>query len=154
MQQLDLAAVVEVAVDSIAPAAQAKGISLRTNMGAPAGPVSGDNNRLQQIIWNLLSNAVKFTPRNGNVDIIVERVESHLQLTVKDTGPGIQPEFLPYVFDRFRQADSSNTRAHGGLGIGLAIVRHIIELHRGSVGAHSDGVGRGATFTIRLPLGS
>jgi PAS domain S-box-containing protein len=152
MQRLDLAAVVEAAVESIAPAAQAKGISLRKSIGSPAGPVSGDNNRLQQIIWNLLSNAVKFTPRNGNVDITVERVESQLQLTVKDTGPGIQPEFLPYVFDRFRQADSSLTRQHGGLGLGLAIVKQLVGLHGGTVRAESAGDGTGAAFIVCLPL--
>jgi PAS domain S-box-containing protein len=152
MQRLDLAAVVEVAVESIAPAAQAKGISLRKSIGSPAGPVSGDNNRLQQIIWNLLSNAVKFTPRNGNVDIIVERVESQLQLTVKDTGPGVQPEFLPYIFDRFRQADSSLTRQHGGLGLGLAIVKQLVGLHGGTVRAESAGDGKGAAFIVCLPL--
>jgi CheY-like chemotaxis protein len=152
MQRLDLAAVVEAAVESIAPAAQAKGISLRKSIGSPAGPVSGDNNRLQQIIWNLLSNAVKFTPRNGNVDIVVERVESQLQLTVKDTGPGIPPEFLPYVFDRFRQADSSLTRQHGGLGLGLAIVKQLVGLHGGTVRAESAGDGKGAAFIVCLPL--
>jgi CheY-like chemotaxis protein len=152
MQQLDLAAVVEAAVESIAPAAQAKAISLRKRISSPAGPVAGDNNRLQQIIWNLLSNAVKFTPRNGNVDIVVERVESQLQLTVKDTGPGIELEFLPYVFDRFRQADSSLTRQHGGLGLGLAIVKQLVGLHGGTVRAESAGNGKGAAFIVCLPL--
>ncbi|SFH28861.1 PAS domain S-box-containing protein [Nitrosospira sp. Nsp14] len=152
MQRLDLSTVVEAAVESIAPAAQAKGISLVKSIGSPAGPVSGDNNRLQQIIWNLLSNAVKFTPRNGNVDIIVERVESHLQLTVKDTGPGIRPDFLPYVFDRFRQGDSSLTRQHGGLGLGLSIVKQLAGLHGGTVHAESAGEGQGASFFLSLPL--
>ncbi len=152
MQRLDLSTVVEAAVESIAPAAQAKGISLRKSIGSPIGPVSGDNNRLQQIIWNLLSNAVKFTPRNGNVDIIVERVESHLQLTVKDTGPGIRPDFLPYVFDRFRQGDSSLTRQHGGLGLGLSIVKQLTGLHGGTVHAESAGEGKGASFIVCLPL--
>ncbi|WON73795.1 ATP-binding protein [Nitrosospira sp. Is2] len=153
MQRLDLAVVVEAAVESIAPAAQAKGINLRTSIGSPGvGPVSGDNNRLQQIIWNLLSNAVKFTPRNGNVDIVMERVDSYLQLTVKDTGPGIQPEFLPYVFDRFRQADSSLTRQHGGLGLGLSIVKQLVGLHGGTVRAESAGQGKGAAFIVCLPL--
>ncbi|PTR16203.1 PAS/PAC sensor hybrid histidine kinase [Nitrosospira sp. Nsp2] len=152
MQRLDLAVVVEAAVESIAPAAQAKGINLRTSIGSPVGPVSGDNNRLQQIIWNLLSNAVKFTPCNGNVDIVMERVDSYLQLTVKDTGPGIQPEFLPYVFDRFRQADSSLTRQHGGLGLGLSIVKQLVGLHGGTVRAESAGQGKGAAFIVCLPL--
>jgi signal transduction histidine kinase/ActR/RegA family two-component response regulator len=151
-QRLDLATVVEAAVESIAPAAQAKGISLRKNIGSHAGPVSGDNNRLQQIIWNLLSNAVKFTPRNGNVDITVERVDSYLQLTVKDTGPGIRPDFLPYVFDRFRQGDSSLTRQHGGLGLGLSIVKQLVALHGGTVRAESAGEDKGASFIVCLPL--
>jgi PAS domain S-box-containing protein len=152
MQRLDLAGVVEAAVESIAPAAQAKGIGLGKSIESPAGPVLGDNNRLQQIIWNLLSNAVKFTPRNGNVEIIVERVESQLHLTVRDTGPGIQPEFLPYVFDRFRQADSSLTRQHGGLGLGLSIVKQLVGLHGGTVRAESAGDGKGASFIVCLPL--
>jgi PAS domain S-box-containing protein len=151
MQRLDLAAVVEAAVESIAPAAQAKGISLRKSFGEQGGLLSGDNNRLQQIIWNLLSNAVKFTPRDGTVDIIIERVDSHFQLTVKDTGPGIQPEFLPYVFDRFRQADSSLTREHGGLGLGLSIVKQLVCLHGGTVRVESAGEGRGTSFIVNLP---
>ena len=151
-QRLDLSTVVEAAVESIAPAAQAKGISLRKSIGSLIGPVLGDNNRLQQIVWNLLSNAVKFTPRNGNVDIIVERVQSHLQLTVKDTGPGIRPDFLPYVFDRFRQGDSSLTRQHGGLGLGLSIVKQLAGLHGGTVHAESAYEGKGASFIVSLAL--
>jgi CheY-like chemotaxis protein/anti-sigma regulatory factor (Ser/Thr protein kinase) len=117
-----------------------------------AGPISGDPDRMQQIIWNLLSNAVKFTARGGRVQVRLERVNSHVEITVSDTGVGINPEFLPYVFDRFRQADSSYTRKHGGLGLGLAIVRHLVELHGGTVHVHSDGEARGSTFTVRLPL--
>ncbi|MBA4141983.1 MAG: response regulator [Nitrosospira sp.] len=152
IQRLDLAAVVEAAVESIAPAAQAKGITLRKMIDPSAGPISGDYDRLQQIIWNLLSNAVKFTPRNGNVDITVERSDSLLRVTVKDSGPGIEPGFLPYIFDRFRQADSSLTRQHAGLGLGLAIVKQLVGLHGGMVHAESGGEGKGASFIMSLPL--
>jgi CheY-like chemotaxis protein len=114
--------------------------------------VSGDPARLQQVMWNLLSNAIKFTPKGGRVQVRLERVNSHVEIIVTDTGKGIKPEMLPFVFDRFRQADSSTTRGHGGLGLGLAIVRHIVELHGGSVEAYSDGEGQGATFTVKLPL--
>jgi CheY-like chemotaxis protein len=114
--------------------------------------VSGDAERLQQVVWNLLSNAAKFTPKGGKVQVQLRRINSHVEITVSDTGKGIAPEFLPYVFDRFRQADSSLTRAFGGLGLGLAIVRHLVELHGGAVQAHSPGEGRGATFTIHLPV--
>jgi CheY-like chemotaxis protein len=117
-----------------------------------AGPVSGDPSRLQQIIWNLLANAVKFTSRDGEVKVQLERVDSHIEITVSDTGQGIKPDFLPYVFDRFRQADGSTTRLHGGLGLGLAIVRHLVELHGGTVKADSAGEGQGATFNVQLPL--
>jgi CheY-like chemotaxis protein len=117
-----------------------------------AGPVSGDSGRLQQIVWNLLSNAVKFTPRGGRVQARLERVDSHVEIIVSDTGQGIQQEFLPYVFDRFRQADGSLSRMHGGLGLGLAIVRHLVELHGGTVEVFSGGEGQGATFTVKLPL--
>jgi len=114
--------------------------------------VSGDPGRLQQVIWNLLSNAIKFTPRGGRVAIHLERAGSEAVIRVVDTGQGIRSDFLPYLFERFRQADSSSTRAHGGLGLGLAIVRHIVEVHGGRVEARSEGEGRGATFTVRLPL--
>ena len=117
-----------------------------------AGPVSGDPARLQQIMWNLLSNAVKFTPKGGKVQVVLERVNSHLEITVADTGEGIAPEFLPYVFDRFRQADASSTRKHGGLGLGLAIVKQLVELHGGSVRVKSVGEGKGASFVVHLPL--
>jgi PAS domain S-box-containing protein len=152
MQRLDLAHIVEAAVESIAPTAQAKGISLRKLIDPTAGPILGDNHRLQQIAWNLLSNAVKFTPSNGHVDITVERVASCLELTVKDSGRGIEPEFLPYIFDRFRQADSSLTRQHGGLGLGLAIVKQLVGLHGGTVRAESAGVNKGASFVVSLPV--
>jgi CheY-like chemotaxis protein len=114
--------------------------------------VSGDPNRLQQVFWNLLSNAVKFTPRGGRIQVLLERVNSHVEVSVIDTGEGIRPEFLPFVFDRFRQADASTTRSHGGLGLGLAIVKQLVELHGGSVRAKSAGEGQGATFVVALPL--
>jgi CheY-like chemotaxis protein/anti-sigma regulatory factor (Ser/Thr protein kinase) len=114
--------------------------------------VSGDPTRLQQVIWNLLSNAVKFTPKGGRVHVILERVNSHVEIRVIDSGDGISREFLPQVFDRFRQAESATTRTHGGLGIGLAIVKHLVELHGGTVTAQSDGPGTGSTFTVSLPI--
>src|SRR5206468_5748018 len=117
-----------------------------------AGPVSGDPTRLQQVIWNLLSNAIKFTPKRGKVVVLLERVNSHIEVTTTDTGEGIDPEFLPFVFDRFRQADSTTTRQHRGLGLGLAIARHLVEIHGGVISARSDGAGAGATFMVRLPL--
>jgi len=152
VQRLDLPGIAEAAVESVAPAAEAKGIQLRKRIDPGAGVVSGDNNRLQQIIWNLLSNAVKFTPKDGSIDIIVERVSSHLEVTIKDSGLGIKPEFMPHVFDRFRQADSSLTRNYGGLGLGLAIVKQLVGLHGGTVRAESDGEGKGASFIVTLPL--
>jgi signal transduction histidine kinase len=112
----------------------------------------GDANRLQQIVWNLLSNAVKFTPKGGTVDVRLESMNSRVEFHVRDTGVGIAAEFLPYVFERFRQADSSSTRSHGGLGLGLAIVRHLVELHGGTVRAESPGIGQGATFIVNLPM--
>jgi PAS domain S-box-containing protein len=152
MQRLDLAHIVEAAVESIAPAAQAKRISLRKLIDPTAGPILGDSHRLQQIAWNLLSNAVKFTPTNGKVDVTVERVASCLELTVKDSGAGIESQFLPYIFDRFRQADSSLTRQHGGLGLGLAIVKQLVGLHGGTVRAESAGANKGASFVVSLPV--
>jgi PAS domain S-box-containing protein len=149
---VELVPVIEAAIDSIQPAAEAKEIILERALDATASPVLGDAARLQQVVWNLLSNAVKFTPRGGRVRVSLERVESYAAVTVMDTGEGIRQEFLPYVFDRFRQADSSSTRLHGGLGLGLAIVRHLVELQGGVVVATSDGLRRGASFTVRLPL--
>ena len=113
------------------------------------GPVSGDPGRLQQVVWNLVSNAVKFTPKKGRVQVRLERVNSHVEIVVSDTGIGIRPDFLPYVFERFRQADAGTTRKTGGLGLGLAIVRHIVEMHGGTVDASSAGEGKGATFRVR-----
>lgn len=151
VQELDLSSIVEAAVESVAPTAEAKGICIRRTIPATAGRVLGDNHRLQQIIWNLLSNAVKFTSKGGTVEVIVERAASHLEVTVTDSGMGIEPEFLAYVFDRFRQADSSLTRNHGGLGLGLAIVKQLVELHGGTVRAESKGEGQGASFIVTLP---
>jgi PAS domain S-box-containing protein len=152
VQPTDLAGVVDAAVESIRPAAEAKDVRLRKIIDPGAGPVSGDPNRLQQVVWNLLSNAVKFTPKHGKVDVLLERVNSHLEITVTDDGEGIAAEFLPHVFDRFRQADSSTTRHHGGLGLGLSIVKQLVELHGGSVSAKSAGKGTGANFVVALPL--
>jgi signal transduction histidine kinase/CheY-like chemotaxis protein len=143
--------VIESAVDSVRPMAEAKRIKLRVMIDPNAGPVSGDSDRLQQVVWNLLSNAVKFTPTDGVVSISLTSANSHAAIVVSDTGQGIDPEFLPHVFDRFRQADGSKTRRHGGLGLGLAIVRNLVELHRGVVWAQSEGEGKGSTFTIKLP---
>jgi PAS domain S-box-containing protein len=152
VQAVDLATVIDDAVSTIQPAADAKGIRLQNLIDTRVGPVSGDPDRLQQVIWNLLSNAVKFTPKGGRVQLRVERVNSHVEIVVSDTGVGIRKEFLPYVFERFRQGDSGPTRKTGGLGLGLAIVRHIIEMHGGTVAAESEGEDQGATFTVRLPL--
>jgi CheY-like chemotaxis protein len=134
--------------------AEAKGVRLSCDCEPRAGVVVGDPHRLQQVIWNLLSNAVKFTPAGGEIKVAVERLPAVARLTVSDTGRGISSDFLPYVFDRFRQADSSSTRQYAGLGLGLSIVRHIVEAHGGSVEAESAGEGRGATFTVDLPLAS
>jgi CheY-like chemotaxis protein len=149
---LELSPVIESAMDAVRPAAEAKGIRLEATLDRAAGPVSGDADRLQQVVWNLLSNAIKFTPSGGRVQVHLARADAQVEIGVSDTGPGIPPAFLPYVFDRFRQADSTLTRAHGGLGLGLAIVRHLVELHGGTVQATSPGQGQGASFTVRLPL--
>ena len=149
---IDPAQLIEVAVGAVRPAAEAKDIRLQLLLDPQAGQVSGDADRLQQVIWNLLTNAVKFTPKGGRVQVRLERINSHVEITVSDTGKGIDSEFLPHVFDRFRQADQKSTRVHGGLGLGLSIVRQLVELHGGSVHAESGGVGRGATFVVQLPL--
>ncbi len=149
---VDLAVTIKAATETVRLAAQAKSICLNTLLEPTVGQVSGDSSRLQQIVWNLLSNAVKFTPTGGRVDIRLESIGGQAMITVSDTGKGIKPEFLPYVFDYFRQADSTTTRTYGGLGLGLAIVRHLVELHGGTVKAESPGEGKGATFTVTLPL--
>jgi signal transduction histidine kinase len=140
---VELAAVVDAAIDAVRPAADAKGIRIETVLDPRTGPVSGDPNRLQQIIWNLVANAVKFTGKGGLVQVQLQRVNSNVEIVVSDTGQGISPEFLPYVFDRFRQADATSTRRHGGLGLGLAIVRHLVEMHGGTVDASSPGEAMG-----------
>ena len=148
----DLRAVVEAAVDTVRHAANARGISLRAEFEPGVGPVMGDPRRLQQVVWNILSNAVKFTPLGGEVRVSVGRDNGHALVNVTDNGAGIRASFLPYVFDRFRQGDQSTTRQHGGLGLGLSIVRHLVELHGGTVRAESEGEGHGSTFTVELPL--
>ena len=145
------AVVVDAALDAVRPAAEAKDIRLQPVLDPRAGPVSGDADRLQQVVWNLLSNAIKFTPRGGRVQVRVARVNSHVEIVVTDTGQGISAEAMPHIFERFRQADSGSQRAHGGLGIGLALVKHLVEVHGGSVEAVSGGSGQGATFTVKLP---
>ena len=152
VRPVELRSLVEAAVDGVRPAAEAKGVFLSTMLGRDVGVVSADPDRLQQVMWNLLSNAVKFTPAGGRVEVELRRADEQAVVNVRDTGQGIRPEFLPHVFDRFRQADQSTTRRHGGLGLGLAIVRHLVELHGGSVTAESEGEGRGSSFTVRLPL--
>jgi CheY-like chemotaxis protein len=175
----ELVSVVAAAIEAVRPAAEAKAIQIDFFLDSSVGPVWGDSNRLQQVVWNLLSNAIKFTPKGGRVEVRLERVESladckdlkgeglqveglnppsnlqpsdsYTQIQVSDTGKGIAPDFLPYVFDRFRQENNSSTRSHGGLGLGLAIVRYLVELHGGTVQASSPGEGMGATFTVQLP---
>jgi PAS domain S-box-containing protein len=149
---VEMAPVIRDAVSAVRPAAQAKNIAVLTSVDARTGVVLGDANRLQQVFWNLLSNAVKFTPKGGRIEVRLGLVDSQVEFSVNDTGEGIEPEFIPYVFDRFRQADGSKTRRHGGLGLGLAIVRSLVEMHGGTVGARSEGHGRGATFSVRLPV--
>jgi PAS domain S-box-containing protein len=152
VQMVDLGAIIDSVVDSIGPAASAKQIEIRRLLDPRAGGVRGDPVRLQQILWNLLSNAVKFTPAKGHVDVTLERINSHVEISVSDTGIGIPADFLPLVFDRFSQVDSSTTRRHGGLGIGLAIVKHLVELHGGSVWVESTGPDCGSTFRVTLPF--
>jgi PAS domain S-box-containing protein len=150
--RLDLGVVIEAAVDAVRPAAAAKEIALTTALDASVGPMVGAADRLQQVVWNLVSNAVKFTPRGGRVEVSLRRLSESVEIVVTDTGEGIAPGVLPYVFEQFRQEDSSSTRAHGGLGLGLALVRHLVELHGGRVRAESPGKGKGASFTATLPL--
>jgi PAS domain S-box-containing protein len=151
-QPVDLVTVVYAALDAVRPAADAKRIRLATSLSLNSPIVSGDPSRLQQVVWNLLSNAVKFTPPGGEVHVAVERGDSQFSVTVRDNGGGIDPEFLPRMFERFAQADTSSKRQHGGLGLGLAIVRHLVELHGGTVEARSEGLGKGASFVVRLPV--
>ncbi|HEX5965936.1 MAG TPA: ATP-binding protein [Pyrinomonadaceae bacterium] len=148
----DPIAFIDAAVEAVRPAAEAKGVRVQKVMDTGTVSIPGDPVRLQQVVWNLLSNAIKFTPRGGRVQIRSERVNSHLEIVVTDTGQGISQDFLPHVFDRFRQADQKTSRQHGGMGLGLAIVRHLVELHGGTVYAASGGMGQGSTFTVQLPI--
>ncbi|HEX8423881.1 MAG TPA: ATP-binding protein [Pyrinomonadaceae bacterium] len=152
IEAVDVASVINAAIDSVQLAAESKNIQLKVTLDPSARHVSGDASRLQQVVWNLLSNAIRFTPSGGRVEVRLERAGAHAQLKVSDTGCGLDPDFLPYIFDRFRQADGSNTRRHGGLGLGLSIVRHLVELHGGTASADSPGAGGGTTFTVQLPL--
>jgi len=152
IQSVDLPAVVSDAIATVMPAADAKQIRVQTILDPRAAPISGDPDRMQQIVWNLVSNAVKFTPKHGTVQVRLERVNSHVEIVVSDTGAGIPPDFLPHIFERFRQADSGTTREHGGIGLGLAIVRHLVELHGGTIHAVSGGHEKGSTFRVRLPI--
>ena len=151
-EPVDLAAVINAAIDSVQLAADGKEIQVAVTLDPSARHTIGDANRLQQVVWNLLANAIKFTPANGRIEVKVERAGRNAQLCVSDTGQGISSEFLPFIFDRFRQADGTNTRQHGGLGLGLSIVRQLVELHGGTIKAESQGNGKGATFIINLPL--
>ncbi|HQU86086.1 MAG TPA: ATP-binding protein, partial [Pyrinomonadaceae bacterium] len=155
--RLDIATIqpkdfVEAAINTVKPAAEAKDIKIRTFIDDDLNKISGDTNRLQQVVWNLLSNAIKFTPKHGEVNLSVQSLDSMIEIRVKDNGIGITPDFLPHVFDRFRQGDSSTVKKFSGLGLGLAIVRHITEMHGGIVEVFSEGDGKGATFTVKLPI--
>jgi CheY-like chemotaxis protein len=152
LHPIELAPVLESAINVVRPTADAKGIQIKLDFESEPAAVPGDANRLQQVFWNLLSNAVKFTPTGGKVTVYLRQADSIAEIEVTDSGQGIRPDFLPFVFDRFRQADSTSTRQHGGLGLGLAIARHLIEIHGGSIEARSNGEGEGAAFIVRLPL--
>lgn len=149
---INLVQVIEAAIDTVRPTADLKRIQVSSRLDRSVDLVEGDPDRLQQVVWNLLSNAIKFTPEGGRVSVRLTRVNSHAQIKVIDTGIGISPDFLPYVFERFRQAESTTTKVHGGLGLGLAIVRNLVELHGGTIRVESPGVGQGATFIVQLPL--
>lgn len=152
VRPLDLRSVIEGALDAVQPAAEAREIRLQASLGPRPMALTGDPDRLQQVVWNLLINAVKFTPKGGRVEVRLQTVVSHVEIVISDTGQGISPELLPHIFERFRQADSSTTRQHTGLGLGLALVRHLVELHGGQVKVDSAGEGEGSTFTVRLPI--
>jgi PAS domain S-box-containing protein len=152
MQTLEPASFIDAAIKTVTPSAEAKGIRIQQILTQGAAPILGDSGRLHQVVWNLLANAIKFTPKGGRVQVALKQVNSHVEISVSDTGQGIKPEFLPHVFERFRQADASMTRAHGGLGLGLAIVKNLVELHGGTIQAESMGEGKGSTFTISLPI--
>jgi len=152
VRSLELTSVVEAAIEAVRPAAEARQIVLWSDLSPRVGRVAGDPGRLQQVVWNLLSNAIKFTPPGGTVDVRLSQAGERAVIEVRDTGPGIDPAFAPHLFERFRQADSSSTRVHGGLGLGLSIVRQLVEAHGGDVSASSDGPERGSVFTVRLPV--
>jgi PAS domain S-box-containing protein len=152
MKSVDIVEVVANAVEAVRPTAEARNIQLHTQLDGPVAPLDGDAERLQQVVWNLLTNAIKFTPHGGQVNVLLAHRDSSVQITVSDTGKGIDAEFLSHVFDRFRQADQTSTRAHGGLGLGLSIVRQLVELHGGTIRATSDGKGQGSKFIVELPL--
>ncbi len=152
VQQVELPELIDNTIESIRPAADARSLRVERIVDPLAGPVSGDPSRLQQVLWNLLTNAIKFTPKGGKIQVVLERVGSHVELSVVDSGDGIDREFLPYLFERFSQSDASTTRKHGGLGLGLSIVKTLVELHGGAIRATSDGAGKGSTFVIQLPL--
>ncbi len=152
VRPVNLVTVIEAAIESVQLAAEAKSIRIQSVLDSSKNPISGDADRLQQVVWNLLANAIKFTPKGGRLQIRLEMVNSHVEIIVSDNGQGISPDFLPYVFDRFRQHDSTTTRSYGGLGLGLAIVRQIIELHGGTVTVASPGIGQGTTFIVKLPV--
>jgi CheY-like chemotaxis protein len=151
LHPLDISEVTKAALETLSPAVNAKGLELRTSIDSSAGFVVGDANRIQQILWNLLSNAVRYTQTGGWIEVKLARADDCVRISISDSGEGIDPSFLPYVFDRFRQADASTTRRHGGLGLGLSIVKHLTELHGGSVEALSAGKGAGSTFSVILP---
>jgi PAS domain S-box-containing protein len=154
VERAELAPIIEAAIETVRPSIEAKQIRLTQTLDTRAGVISGDPQRLQQVVWNLLSNAVKFSPKGGHVRVLLERVDSHIAITVSDNGQGIPPEFLSAVFESFRQWDGSSTRRHAGLGLGLAITKHLVELHGGTIHAHSEGIGKGASFTVKLPVAS
>jgi signal transduction histidine kinase len=151
VEPTDVREVVEDAIATVTPAAVAKSIKVNCALGDGMAVVAGDHSRLQQVVWNLLTNAVKFTPRDGSIDVSILQDATHVTVVVRDTGIGFPPAFRPHMFERFRQAESGTTRPHGGLGLGLSIAHHIVEMHGGSIEAESAGEGKGATFSVRLP---
>ena len=152
VRPMNLQDIIQAALDTVRPSAESKGIRLQTLIDSKVGPARGDPHRLHQVLWNLFSNAIKFTPKSGRVTVTLEHVESHLEITVEDSGIGIEPEFLPFVFDRFRQADAGIGCRYGGLGLGLSIVKSLVELHGGTVRVKSLGRSQGCTFTVALPV--
>jgi signal transduction histidine kinase/CheY-like chemotaxis protein len=150
--QLDLSNIIEIAIEDARVALEAKRLRLHVDLDREHSTLRGDGDRLQQVVWNLLTNAIKFTPKGGEIGLSLQRIESDLELVVKDTGAGIAANFLPHVFESFRQSDSSSSRMHGGLGVGLSITKHLVDLHGGSIEVRSEGTGRGTTFVVRLPV--